>query len=208
MLTNSDALKHRIRDAADILDLAREHTQLVRRGRDWWGLCPFHDERTPSFKVDPQRGSFKCFGCNSGGDVFSFQMQIADQDFPTALRSLAARYNIPTDTPQTHVPQPVYRAPRKPPPGSPWWWKFRRTWPIFRPASAAGSDDGEIDESTARRLPCVKDKRTLHSATYYRRKRKFPAGDPYSWPSDFGLMRCERCGVTMTHEELEAAHVD
>ncbi len=94
----------RVKEAADIAEIIGEHVTLQRAGANFKGLCPFHAEKTPSFMVSPERGSFHCFGCNEGGDVFSFLMLYHRLSFPEALKQLAARYRIPlaenTLTPQ------------------------------------------------------------------------------------------------------------
>jgi DNA primase len=84
-----------VRDAADILSVAAEHTRLERKGRDHQGLCPLHKEKTPSFHVDPDRGLFYCFGCNAGGDAIKLHMLTTGDDFPAAIEALALRYGVP-----------------------------------------------------------------------------------------------------------------
>jgi DNA primase len=84
----------RIREATNIVDLVSEHVRLKKRGRNFVGLCPFHNEKTASFNVLEDRGIFKCFGCGKGGDVFSFVMQIEGLTFPEAIQKLAKRANI------------------------------------------------------------------------------------------------------------------
>ncbi len=83
-----------IREATNIVDLVSEHVRLKKRGRNYSGLCPFHNEKTPSFSVLEDKGIFKCFGCGKGGDVFSFVMQMEGLTFPEALQRLAKRANI------------------------------------------------------------------------------------------------------------------
>ncbi len=91
----------RIREAADIVEVVGEHVRLTRRGRRWTGLCPFHDEKTPSFSVDPERGLYYCFGCHAGGDTIRFVMEIEHLDFVEAVETLARRFNValPPKTP-------------------------------------------------------------------------------------------------------------
>ncbi len=71
-----------------------EHTRLKKAGRSWKGLCPFHNERTPSFTVDRDKGLYHCFGCGAGGDVIHFVRQIDRLDFPEAVEALAARFGV------------------------------------------------------------------------------------------------------------------
>jgi DNA primase len=84
----------RVRDAADIVEVVGEQVKLRKRGRTWEGLCPFHDEKTPSFSVDPEKGLYYCFGCHQGGDVFKFVMQVERLDFPEAVERLARRFGV------------------------------------------------------------------------------------------------------------------
>ena len=84
----------RIRDATDIVDLVSEHVQLVKKGHNYSGLCPFHDEKTPSFSVDPDRQFYHCFGCGVGGNVFKFIQEIDRVTFVEAAKFLAERTGI------------------------------------------------------------------------------------------------------------------
>ena len=70
----SDAKKEEIRDAADIVEVVSDYVKLKRSGSGFIGLCPYHNEKTPSFHVSPRLGIFKCFGCGESGDVFKFIM--------------------------------------------------------------------------------------------------------------------------------------
>ncbi len=84
----------RVKDAADILEIVSAHTDLQQRGQDYWGVCPFHDERTPSFKVNPRDKLYYCFGCEASGDVFRFVEEKEGLDFASAVESLAERYGV------------------------------------------------------------------------------------------------------------------
>jgi DNA primase len=84
-----------VRDGVDILDVASSLTRLEKRGNRWWGLCPFHKEKTPSFSLDPTRGLFYCFGCGAGGDAIRLHMQSSGDDFPAAIEALARANGIP-----------------------------------------------------------------------------------------------------------------
>jgi len=84
-----------IRQAANIVELASQYTTLKKAGRRHIGLCPFHSEKTPSFTLDEEKQLFHCFGCGSGGDVFTLVMEKENLGFPEAVRYLAEKYNIP-----------------------------------------------------------------------------------------------------------------
>lgn len=86
--------KNRILDTTQVLDVVSEFVTLRRRGTNYIGLCPFHNERTPSFNVNPARGIFKCFGCGKSGDAARFLMDHEQMTFPEALRWLAHKYGI------------------------------------------------------------------------------------------------------------------
>ncbi|HEX3817078.1 MAG TPA: DNA primase [Chthoniobacterales bacterium] len=81
--------------ANDIVEVIGSYFPLKRAGTTWKALCPFHQEKSPSFTVNPQRQIFKCFGCGVGGSVFRFVMDYEHIDFPTSVRRLAARVGIP-----------------------------------------------------------------------------------------------------------------
>ena len=81
----ADEIVAKIKDAVDIVELIGDFVRLERKGRNYSGLCPFHDEKTPSFMVSPERGTWHCFGCGKGGDVFSFVMEKEGLSFPEAL---------------------------------------------------------------------------------------------------------------------------
>jgi DNA primase len=83
-----------VRSRADIVEVIGAHVRLRRAGRNFVGLCPFHNEKTPSFSVSPERGFFHCFGCGEGGTVFDFIIRIEGLTFPEALQSLAKRYGV------------------------------------------------------------------------------------------------------------------
>lgn len=90
-----DTDKDKVRDAVDLVDLISTRTELRRSGPgEYKGLCPFHDERTPSFHVTPDKGMYYCFGCGAGGDAFRFVQETEGLDFVGALESLAQRYGI------------------------------------------------------------------------------------------------------------------
>ncbi len=89
-----DAVKREIRDRVPLVEIVSQHVALRQRGPRFLGLCPFHQEKTPSFTVHADRGFFKCFGCGRGGDVFTFVQLIENTSFGEAMRILADRAGI------------------------------------------------------------------------------------------------------------------
>ena len=83
-----------IRNKLDILDVVQSHVVLKKKGANYWGCCPFHNEKTPSFSVNVQKGIFKCFGCGEGGDAISFLMKINNQTFSEVIKDLAVQFGI------------------------------------------------------------------------------------------------------------------
>jgi DNA primase len=102
----TDNVLAELRSAADIVQIVGEHTRLKKAGRSWKGLCPFHNERTPSFTVDREKGLFHCFGCGAGGDVIHFVRQMDRLDFPEAVESLASRFGVA-------IPRRAFRRPQE-----------------------------------------------------------------------------------------------
>ena len=84
----------RIKDSADLVDIVGGCIQLRRAGNSWKACCPFHNEKTPSFHVNPARQTFHCFGCGVGGDAIKFLMMFENLDYPTALRRVADKNGI------------------------------------------------------------------------------------------------------------------
>ena len=87
----------RIVDAANIVDVVSDYVTLRRAGASYKGLCPFHDDKTPSFSVSPARGVCKCFSCGQGGNAVHFIMAIEQMNYVEALRHLAKKYGIPVE---------------------------------------------------------------------------------------------------------------
>jgi DNA primase len=90
----SDQTIERVRDAVDFVEVVAAHTDLRRAGERFVGLCPFHEERTPSFSVDPRDKLYYCFGCEASGDLFTFVEEKEGLSFPDAIESLAERYGV------------------------------------------------------------------------------------------------------------------
>ncbi len=93
----------RIFSAADIVQVVGEFVSLKKRGENYLGLCPFHNEKTPSFTVSPRKGIFKCFGCQKGGNAVNFLMELEHLSYPEALKYLARKYHIEIEE---HKPTP------------------------------------------------------------------------------------------------------
>lgn len=99
-----DVLDH-IRSSVDIVEVVSEYVPLKKRGRNFVGLCPFHTEKTPSFSVHPELQIYRCFGCQAGGNVFRFLMEVEQVSFVEAVRSVAQRAGIelPSGAPDGEV---------------------------------------------------------------------------------------------------------
>ncbi len=83
-----------VRMRTDIVEVISEYVTLQRKGKNYWGLCPFHSEKTPSFTVTPEKQMFYCFGCNVGGNIFTFLMKKENWSFVESVKSLASRYGV------------------------------------------------------------------------------------------------------------------
>lgn len=93
-----DEVKNRL----DILDVVQSRVVLKKSGTNYWGCCPFHKEKTPSFSVNPQKGIYKCFGCGEGGDALSFLMKTNGQSFNEVIKDLAESFGI--EMPKNYSP--------------------------------------------------------------------------------------------------------
>lgn len=102
----ADDSKEQVRNRVNIVDLVGRYVKLKPAGRSFKGLCPFHKEKTPSFTVSPDRGTFHCFGCGKGGDVFSFVQEIDGVDFREALESLATEAGVTLSHSVREAPDP------------------------------------------------------------------------------------------------------
>ena len=90
----SDDLVEEIRMKNDIVDVISGYVKLTRRGSSYFGLCPFHNEKSPSFSVSPGKQMYYCFGCGAGGNVFTFLMEYENFTFVEALKFLADRAGV------------------------------------------------------------------------------------------------------------------
>jgi DNA primase len=89
-----DGLLEEIRRRTDLVQLVGRRVKLVRKGRVMWGCCPFHGEKSPSFKVENERQAYKCFGCGAGGDAFKWLVETEGLTFPEAVEKLAAEVGV------------------------------------------------------------------------------------------------------------------
>jgi DNA primase catalytic core len=84
-----------LRRQADIVRVVSDYVQLKKKGANWMACCPFHQEKTPSFSVNPSKGIFYCFGCTKGGSVFNFVMELEGLSFPEAVKVVAEKSGVP-----------------------------------------------------------------------------------------------------------------
>ena len=87
-----------VRQAADIVDVVSEHVVLKKQGRGFAGCCPFHDDKSPSFSVSPDKQFYYCFGCGAGGNVFKFLMELEQRSFADVVLDLAQKYQVPVQS--------------------------------------------------------------------------------------------------------------
>ena len=102
MARYSDETIEDVRQSNDIVDVISQYVSLRRSGRNYFGLCPFHNEKSPSFSVSPDKQIFHCFGCGAGGNVISFIMKVEGINFIEAVQLLADRANIALPTLQNN----------------------------------------------------------------------------------------------------------
>jgi DNA primase len=93
-MAEAGSFAERVKQQADIVRVVGEYVRLKKTGKDFSGLCPFHEEKTPSFTVSPIKQIFYCFGCGKGGDVFNFVMDMEKSAFPEAVRTVAEKCGI------------------------------------------------------------------------------------------------------------------
>src|ERR1700731_1500407 len=93
-MAEAGSFAERVKQQADIVRVIGEYVRLKKSGQNFTGLCPFHQEKTPSFAVHPVKQIYHCFGCGAGGDVFKFIMEMDKCDFPAAVRAVAEKCGI------------------------------------------------------------------------------------------------------------------
>ena len=108
----SEEVINQIKDRIDIVDIVGQHVSLTRAGQNLKGLCPFHQEKTPSFTVSPSRQIFHCFGCGAGGNVFTFLTRITGASFPETVRDLGRKVGIEVQEPTAEAGPQVHQTNR------------------------------------------------------------------------------------------------
>jgi DNA primase len=171
--------KERVKQAVDIVDLVGSHIQLRRQGRNYVGLCPWHDDTRPSLQVNPERQSFKCWVCDIGGDVFSFVMKMEGVEFREALQMLADRAGIQVEKPR----------------------RRRETGPAGETASGTDESVSGAGESSARGAA---DKRTLLQAMAWA-ERQYHECLLHSPEGDAARRYLQQRGITA--ESVERFHL-
>ncbi|MGB7084170.1 MAG: CHC2 zinc finger domain-containing protein, partial [Phormidesmis sp.] len=98
-----------VRQRADIVDIVSEQVVLKKQGKDFVGLCPFHDDKSPSFSVSPSKQFYYCFSCGAGGNAFKFLMELGQRSFADVVLDLARRYQVPVKTTEPAQQQALQR---------------------------------------------------------------------------------------------------
>lgn len=99
-----------VRERADLVDIVSEQVVLKKQGKDFVGLCPFHDDKSPSFSVSPAKQFYYCFSCGAGGNVFKFLMELGQRSFTDVVLDLAGRYQVPVTTMEPAQQQALQRS--------------------------------------------------------------------------------------------------
>src|SRR6202051_1290491 len=104
-MAEAGSFAERVKQQADIVRVIGEYVRLKKTGQNFTGLCPFHQEKTPSFAVHPLRQIYHCFGCGVSGDVFKFVMELEKSTFPEAVRTVAEKWGIAIPKPRERSPE-------------------------------------------------------------------------------------------------------
>ena len=105
MISNIEEIK----GAANIVEIIQQHVKLKKVSHEMVGLCPFHSEKTPSFKVSEKKGIYKCFGCGKAGDAISFLIEYEGMSYVNAIKFIAEKYNIPVNEDKPTYSRPTPR---------------------------------------------------------------------------------------------------
>src|SRR3990172_2226962 len=104
-MAEAGSFADRVKQQADIVRVVGEYVRLKKSGQNFTGLCPFHSEKTPSFAVHPVKQMYYCFGCNKGGDIFNFVMEMDKITFPEAVRAVAEKCGIAVPRARERTPE-------------------------------------------------------------------------------------------------------
>src|SRR6202021_722958 len=104
-MAEAGSFADRVKQQADIVRVIGEYVRLKKSGQNFSGLCPFHQEKTPSFSVSPVKKMYYCFGCGKGGDVFQFVVELEKSPFPEAVRTVAEKCGIAIPKPRERSPE-------------------------------------------------------------------------------------------------------
>src|ERR1039457_2980445 len=104
-MAEAGSFAEKVKQQADIIRVIEEHVRLKKTGQNFTGLCPFHQEKSPSFAVHPVRQIYHCFGCGVGGDVFKFVMEMEKITFPDAVRAVAEKCGIAVPRARERTPE-------------------------------------------------------------------------------------------------------
>ena len=104
-MAEAGSFADRVKQQADIVRVIGEYVRLKKSGQNFSGLCPFHQEKTPSFSVSAVKQMYYCFGCGKGGDVFQFVMELEKAPFPEAVRTVAEKCGIAIPKPRERSPE-------------------------------------------------------------------------------------------------------
>src|ERR1022692_1076223 len=104
-MAEAGSVAEKVKQQADIVRVIGEYVRLKKTGQNFTGLCPFHQEKSPSFAVHPVRQIYHCFGCGVGGDVFKFVMEVDKLAFPEAVRAVAENCGIPVPKARERSPE-------------------------------------------------------------------------------------------------------
>ena len=104
-MAEAGSFAEKVKQQADIVRVIGEYVRLKKTGQNFTGLCPFHQEKSPSFAVHPVKQIYHCFGCGAGGDVFKFVQEMDKCPFPEAIRIVAEKSGIPVPRPRERSPE-------------------------------------------------------------------------------------------------------
>ena len=138
-MAEAGSFAERVKQQADIVRVIGEYVRLKKTGQNFTGLCPFHQEKSPSFAVHPVRQIYHCFGCGVGGDVFKFVMELEKSTFPEAVRTVAEKCGIP-------IPKPRERSPeeRRENQQRARWWKCIARRQLFSRGNCTRAAEGKV----------------------------------------------------------------